>query len=93
MLGRSGYKEGSPWQAPKKDASSADVGVALPKTKKKSGKGKSESDKTPFIGDETLARSTRLIYDGLLFRLAKNATHHGDAGCLWECLKVRLKQK
>ncbi|KAJ3763075.1 hypothetical protein EV360DRAFT_34256 [Lentinula raphanica] len=79
-----GYKKGSQWKPPKVDKSSVNLGV--PSSSKRKQAVFPVSDES-FDGDETLARSTRLIYDGAISRLATGALRRGDVGCVWECLK------
>lgn len=76
---------GTQWNPPAQDLSSASMLGSL--SGKKSSKRKKEPD-PPFIGDESLAHSTRFIYDTMLFRLATEGTKRGDVGCLWEVMKV-----
>ncbi|KAJ3979105.1 hypothetical protein F5890DRAFT_1421840 [Lentinula detonsa] len=83
-----GYKEGSPWKAPKQSKTSA--AFEKPGTSKKTGKEKKKQPEVEVkvLGDESLARSTRLIYDGMLSKLINRAIRHGDVGCVWECIKL-----
>ncbi|KAJ3979423.1 hypothetical protein F5890DRAFT_1478543 [Lentinula detonsa] len=68
-----GYKEGSPWKAPKQSKTSA--AFEKPGTSKKTGKEKKKQPEVEIkvLGDESLARSTRLIYDGMLSKLINHA--------------------
>ncbi|KAJ4001908.1 hypothetical protein F5050DRAFT_1559760 [Lentinula boryana] len=83
MENGTGYKSGTEWVAGKKDPSSANLGLGA-----KRGKTAEEKEKSVFEGDESLARSTRLICDGLLSRLASDSCRSGDIGCVWECMKM-----
>ncbi|KAJ3973396.1 hypothetical protein EV361DRAFT_770638, partial [Lentinula raphanica] len=85
-----GYQEGSPWVPQPKNQSSIHL---KPTETKKKGKKKAkkevpDSSEDMFDGDETLARSTRLINDGLLSKLINGAVRRGDVGCVWECMKM-----
>ncbi|KAJ3991231.1 hypothetical protein F5050DRAFT_1802198 [Lentinula boryana] len=82
-----GYKTGSQWKPPKTDASSANLGVPISSRKKQKQVVSPVLDGS-FDGDETFARSTRLIYDGAISQLATSAIRRGDVGCVWECLKM-----
>ncbi|THU84237.1 hypothetical protein K435DRAFT_928577 [Dendrothele bispora CBS 962.96] len=84
------YQAGDCWIPPERDESTMTFGEG---TKPKRGpkrhtKAAKEKESVPFTGDETLARSTRLIYDATLSRLATRAVADGDVGCVWECLKT-----
>ncbi|KAJ3779797.1 hypothetical protein GGU10DRAFT_280279, partial [Lentinula aff. detonsa] len=83
MTSGEGYEAGTHWNPMPSHRSSLHLGMQ-PSTKFK----KSQYQSEEFCGDETLARSTRLIYDSMISRLATNATRRGDVGCLWECLKM-----
>ncbi|KAJ3729759.1 hypothetical protein C8R42DRAFT_569719 [Lentinula raphanica] len=85
-----GYKEGSEWKVPRTDKSLINIGLPSESKgkKKKTKKADQESENEVFVGDETLARSTQFICDGLLSRLATEGIHRGDVGCVWECLKM-----
>ncbi|KAJ3771380.1 hypothetical protein FB446DRAFT_609077, partial [Lentinula raphanica] len=80
-----GYKTGSQWKPPKADTSSANLGIPISSRKKQAVSPVLDGS---FDGDKTLARSTRLIYDGAISQLATSAIRRGDVGCVWECLKM-----
>ncbi|KAJ3742526.1 hypothetical protein DFH05DRAFT_1401446 [Lentinula detonsa] len=80
-----GYKTGSQWKPPKVDTSSTNLGVPISSRKKQAVSLVLDGS---FDGDETLARSMRLIYDGAISQLATSDIRRGDVGCVWECLKM-----
>lgn len=47
-----------------------------------------EEDMEEFTGDETLARSTRFIYDVMVLQEAQRSVRAGDVGRLWKIMKV-----
>ncbi|KAJ3772098.1 hypothetical protein FB446DRAFT_644050 [Lentinula raphanica] len=89
MSDGAGYKEGSTWTPRANDDSSVHL---KPTDSKRKGKKKATKEVAEsvdvFNGDETLARSTRLINDGLLSKLVNSAVRRGDVGCVWECMKM-----
>ncbi|KAJ3766287.1 hypothetical protein FB446DRAFT_654037 [Lentinula raphanica] len=90
MYSGDGYTAGTPWTPRPKDESSAQFTLRNEPKKKGKKKGNQEvpESEEPFHGDETLARSTRLINDGLLSNLINSAVRRGDVGCVWECMKM-----
>lgn len=74
------------------------------KSQKKKGKGKeqegergefsgseaSDDEDSPFVGDQALADSIIFMYDAMLSREYSQAVAEGDAGRVWEAMKVSL---
>ncbi|KAL0564863.1 hypothetical protein V5O48_017176 [Marasmius crinis-equi] len=82
--------QGAPWSPIQDDPSSLNLRSAMecPTGNKKVKKAKGvEPPAEPFTGDETLARSTRLIHDALTLRIADKAVKRGDVGALYGVMK------